>query len=144
MTKKRFKNGHLNCRCRLYPLPAEVLCFVLANLPSPDVASVEKAMGSYIGDAYWRSRISTDLFYEVRDVMEETLDWEFLCLKLDELTDALLPKPVVKHTKSRNKKRRAPKTVSMRQEIPEGLEWLACRQYILRRLKEVQDVVSKG
>lgn len=123
MTNKRFKNGRLNRRCRLYHLPVEVLCFILDDLPSSDVASVEKAVGSYIGDAYWRSRISTDLFHEVRDVMDETLDWEFLCLKLDDLTDALLPKPVVKHTKSRNKKRRAPKTVFMRQEIPEGLEW---------------------
>lgn len=76
--------------------------------------------------------------------MEETLDWKFLCLKLDKLTDALLPKPVVKLTKKRTKKRRAPRIVSMRQEIPEGLEWLACRQYILRRLDEVQDIVTKG
>jgi len=76
--------------------------------------------------------------------MEETLDWEFLCLKLDKLTDAPLPKPAVELTKKHTEKWRAPRIVSMRQEIPEGLEWLACRQYILRRLAEMQDIVTKG
>lgn len=38
-----------------------ILCFVLDKLSLPDIASVEKAMGSYIDDAYWRPRNSTDL-----------------------------------------------------------------------------------
>lgn len=85
-----------------------------------------------------------DLFHEMRDVMDETLNWEFLCLKLHELTDALLPKPVAKYTKSPNKKRRVPKAVFMPQKIPEGLEWLACRQYIPRRLEEVHEICIMG
>lgn len=60
-----------------------MLCFVLGNLSSPDVVRVQKAMGSYVGDAYWRSKTPAGLSYEVKDILEETFDWEFLCLELE-------------------------------------------------------------
>jgi hypothetical protein len=40
-------------------------------------------MGLYFGDAYWRSRIPSDFFHEVKNLREQTLDWEYLCLKLE-------------------------------------------------------------
>lgn len=64
-------------------------------------------MGSHFWDAYWRSRIPMDLYHEVRAIMEETLDWEFLCLKTDELTNSLLRKQALKRTKKRKKKKKA-------------------------------------
>ncbi|KAL4781298.1 hypothetical protein BJX76DRAFT_350308 [Aspergillus varians] len=66
-------------------LPSEIL-FLMANLlQSAEVVAVQKAMGFYLGDAYWRSRIRTDIFHEVRDLADQTLDWEYLCLEFEGL-----------------------------------------------------------
>ncbi|KAL2815036.1 hypothetical protein BDW59DRAFT_176266 [Aspergillus cavernicola] len=86
-TRKRFqpirgphKRIYLNC------LPPEILLLIADLLPSTDVAVVQKAMGSYLGDAYWRSRIPC-IFHEIRDVSSELLDWEHLCSELERLED---------------------------------------------------------
>lgn len=65
-------------------LPPEILQLTADLLPSADVAAVQKAIGSYLGDRYWRSRIP-DLFHEVQDLSSETLDWEYLCFELERL-----------------------------------------------------------
>lgn len=65
-------------------LPPEILQLAADLLSSADVAAVQKAIGSYLGDRYWRSRIS-DLFHEVQDLSSETLDWEYLCFELERL-----------------------------------------------------------
>ncbi|KAL3477197.1 hypothetical protein BJX99DRAFT_226523 [Aspergillus californicus] len=63
-------------------LSPEVLLLIADLLSSADVAAMQKGMGSYLGDAYWRSRIP-DLFHEVQDSV--ALDWEFLCIELEKL-----------------------------------------------------------
>lgn len=45
--------------------------------------AVQEAIGTYLGDAYWRSRIPMDLLHELRELASQTMDWEFLCLELD-------------------------------------------------------------
>ncbi|KAL4785260.1 hypothetical protein BJX76DRAFT_356281 [Aspergillus varians] len=85
MTQKRFKvvRRRKNMNMLLHRLPAEILLLVADHLPGDDVAAIQKAMGWYLGDVYWRSRIPTDLFHEVKDLFGEKLDWEFLCLELE-------------------------------------------------------------
>ncbi|OJI97600.1 hypothetical protein ASPVEDRAFT_301237 [Aspergillus versicolor CBS 583.65] len=65
-------------------LPPEILLMIANLLPSTDTAAVQKAIGSYLGDIYWRSRIP-DIFYEARDLTTESLNWEYLCLELERL-----------------------------------------------------------
>lgn len=47
---------------------------VLDHLSPTDVVSVQKDIGSYLGDAFWRARISTELFRELIEIYEECLD----------------------------------------------------------------------
>ena len=81
---KQYKNRD---HCRLYrDLPAEVLLMVLANLETMDIAAAQEAIGLYLGDKFWRSRISPDVFFEVGRIgKEENLDWTFLCVELEQL-----------------------------------------------------------
>lgn len=87
MTQKRFKVIRHKQRTRtwLNRIPPEVLSNIANMLPAPDVSAVQKAIGSYLGDAFWRSRISTEHFHEIRPLLDETLDWEFLCSELERL-----------------------------------------------------------
>ncbi|EIT77632.1 hypothetical protein AO1008_09537 [Aspergillus oryzae 100-8] len=52
-------------------------------LSPDDVEAVQIAMKYYLGDAYWRTRVPTSLFPEVKSIWHETLDWQFLCLELE-------------------------------------------------------------
>jgi hypothetical protein len=84
-TKRRFQViQHGQKETYLDRLPPEILRLTADLLPSADVAAVQKAIGSYLGDRYWRSRIP-DLFHEVQDLSSETLDWEYLCFELERL-----------------------------------------------------------
>ena len=52
-------------------------------LPSQTVAFIEKELGVSMGNMYWRSRISTEFFYEIVGVDDARIDWKQLCLKLE-------------------------------------------------------------
>ncbi|KAL4747228.1 hypothetical protein BDW72DRAFT_206647 [Aspergillus terricola var. indicus] len=89
-TRARSSRGK-ECRSlnlRLDLLPAEILFLIANRLPSSDVLAVQEAMGLYFGDAYWRSRIPSDFFHEVKGLTGQTLDWEYLCLKLELLNSS--------------------------------------------------------
>lgn len=114
-TAARFKTkGPRHCRSRLSYIPIELLYRTLDILPLPDVKNVQKSLWIYLGDSYWRSRIPIHFFHEVKAVMEETLDWEYVCLELDN---------------------------SLRTSRFDGL---ACRRYLFERLDEVQDALNKA
>ncbi|BCS29269.1 uncharacterized protein APUU_70839A [Aspergillus puulaauensis] len=84
-TKRRFQVIRYDQKkTYLDRLPPEILRLTTDLLPSADVAAVQKAIGSYLGDGYWRSRIP-DLFHEAQDLSSETLDWEYLCFELERL-----------------------------------------------------------
>ncbi|OJJ32442.1 hypothetical protein ASPWEDRAFT_44562 [Aspergillus wentii DTO 134E9] len=109
-TSKRSKSrGRLDCKSRFYYILTEILHMILDNLPIADVVAVQRALTSYFGDSYWRSRTSIGIYHEVRNVINETLDWEFLCLELENLSKTW-----------------------------DGEEGLVCRRYLLKRLDEIQ------
>lgn len=89
MTHKRFKVIRHKQRTRtwLNRIPPEILSTIANLLPAPDVSAIQKAIGNYLGDAFWRSRISTEHFHEIRPLLDETLDWEFLCSELEQLDE---------------------------------------------------------
>ncbi|GMG46028.1 unnamed protein product [Aspergillus oryzae var. brunneus] len=68
---------------RLCYLPVEILCRVMDYLSPDDVEVVQVAMKYYLGDAYWRTRVTISRFPEVKSIWHETLDWQFLCLELE-------------------------------------------------------------
>ncbi|OOO09435.1 hypothetical protein OAory_01107310 [Aspergillus oryzae] len=84
-TRARFHiGGRVNRQHnRLCYLPVEILCRVMDYLSPDDVEAVQIAMKYYLGDAYWRTRVPTSLFPEVKSIWHETLDWQFLCLELE-------------------------------------------------------------
>lgn len=85
-TRKRFRSkGPSNLSCRLCTLPMKLLCAMLNNLPAIDVIKMRDLLGIYLGDTYWCSRFQLDLFYEVKDIVKQKLDWEFLCMQLEHL-----------------------------------------------------------
>lgn len=100
----------------VFPLfPQRILCILCDNLPASDVVKAQDVIGIYLGNSYWRSGFPTDFLYEIEKTMEETLDWELLCLGLEEL-----------------------------EQLPAMSGGLACRQYILKHLDKVQGVVTMG
>lgn len=64
-------------------LPGEVLFLIEDLLQSAEIVAVQQEIGTYLGDVYWRSRIPMDLFHELWQLLDQTLDWEFLCLELE-------------------------------------------------------------
>ena len=48
-----------------------------------DVKNAQIAMEYFVGDGYWRTRVPIKLFYEVKSVWVEALDWQTLCLQLE-------------------------------------------------------------
>ncbi|PLB51493.1 hypothetical protein P170DRAFT_506502, partial [Aspergillus steynii IBT 23096] len=80
-TQKHQEPIHLNL------LPLEVLLLIAGFLSPADAAVVQKAVGLYLGDSYWRSKVP-EIFHEVREISSETLDWGFLCCELNQLEAA--------------------------------------------------------
>lgn len=72
-------------------LPIEIILSIADYLPSEDVVIVQKMIGQYMGDRFWRSRTPQDnFFHEVRALASEEheitkVDWEYLCMGLEEL-----------------------------------------------------------
>lgn len=72
-------------------LPIEVIISIAEYLPSEDVVLVQKIIGQYLGDRFWRSRTPKDnFFHEVRALASEEhgiteVDWQYLCVGLEEL-----------------------------------------------------------
>ena len=63
-------------------LPSEILNMVFGYLPSQAVANIQRALHLPLDDDFWRSRISTKIFHEVRTPTRGT-NWKHLCLKLE-------------------------------------------------------------
>ncbi|KAB8274779.1 hypothetical protein BDV30DRAFT_237416 [Aspergillus minisclerotigenes] len=88
-TRARFHfKGRFNRRQnRLCYLPVEILYLVMDYLSTDDLENVQTSMKYYLGDTYWRARVPIKLFHEVRSIWDETLDWQFLCLQLEWLSE---------------------------------------------------------
>ncbi|KAL4796418.1 hypothetical protein BDV19DRAFT_388244 [Aspergillus venezuelensis] len=55
------------------------------RLSSTDVSALQTALGHYLGDSYWRSRINTAHFHEIKAISEEGLDWQYLSSELEQI-----------------------------------------------------------
>ncbi|KAL2814513.1 hypothetical protein BDW59DRAFT_167159 [Aspergillus cavernicola] len=137
MTQKRFKviRHKDQGKTLLCCLPPEVLMMVANFLPAPGVAAVQKAMGTYLGDRYWRSRIPIDLFHEVKALKSQTLDWEFLASELERF-DGNHPVELMKHVKFMYSKRK--------RFNGDLYEELLSRRWLLRRLDQIADLIPSG
>lgn len=62
-----------------------------------------------------------DLFPEIKGIIEETLDWEFLCPELGNLEE-----------------------LEQVKKDSNGSEGLACRRYILERLDQLQRIATRS
>lgn len=63
-------------------LPLELLCLISNDLELEEVSDFQVAIGRHLGDRYWQSRTNSSLFYEVRALSGQAIDWEALCLGL--------------------------------------------------------------
>ncbi|OJJ01318.1 hypothetical protein ASPVEDRAFT_191120 [Aspergillus versicolor CBS 583.65] len=120
-THRRFKVMQNRQKNHLNRLPGEVLFLIADLLQSPEIVAVQQAIGTYLGDVYWRSRIPMDLFHELRELLDQTLDWEFLCLELEKY-NIEYPDDV--------------------DEIPAPFNQLLGRKWVLEQLDEIEHFVS--
>ncbi|KAL5002833.1 hypothetical protein BDV10DRAFT_181052 [Aspergillus recurvatus] len=67
--------------------PGRSLAIIRGFLHGTNVVSLQKAMGCYLGDVHWRSRINSDLFHEASALTGETFNWMYLSLELEESED---------------------------------------------------------
>ncbi|KAL4782359.1 hypothetical protein BJX76DRAFT_358982 [Aspergillus varians] len=137
MTQKRFKVIRHKDRGKtlLCRLPPEILVMVANFLPAPGAAAVQKVVGTYLGDMFWRSRISTDFFHEVRAIKNETLDWEYLASELERF-DGDHRVELMKESKFLNSKRK--------RFNGDLYEELLSRRWLLRRLDQMADLIPSG
>ncbi|RAL17143.1 uncharacterized protein BO97DRAFT_419392 [Aspergillus homomorphus CBS 101889] len=72
-------------------VPLELVYMIAKYLPVQDASSLEKALDLRLGSVFWRSKISFKLYYEMRAITREDIDWGSLCTKLQgyESSDAL-------------------------------------------------------
>ncbi|PWY82081.1 hypothetical protein BO70DRAFT_396373 [Aspergillus heteromorphus CBS 117.55] len=70
---------------RLNYLPLELQYLIMDRIPPEDALRIQRALRWSLPDAYWRSRINSKVVFEVRSCSQLTLNWQYLCLKLEEL-----------------------------------------------------------
>ncbi|KAL4964637.1 uncharacterized protein BDV14DRAFT_200688 [Aspergillus stella-maris] len=78
---------HKQQKASLHRLPTDIVLLIADFLAITDVTTLQKTLGLYIGDGYWRSRVPP-LFHETLDTGRMSLDWEFLCHELIRLEGA--------------------------------------------------------
>lgn len=82
----RFKVIRSRRKTQLDYLPPEVLVMITDLVTPQDVQSVQNGMGTYMGDACWRSSIPSKLI-EALPLDGEELDWQYLCLEFERVGD---------------------------------------------------------
>ncbi|PYH92408.1 hypothetical protein BO71DRAFT_357420 [Aspergillus ellipticus CBS 707.79] len=70
-------------QCRLSTLPLELQYMIMDYLDFQDICTMKRCILWTVADGYWKSRPQRGLFYEVDQILEEDLDWMWLCLKLE-------------------------------------------------------------
>lgn len=78
-------------QCFLSRLPLDIQYIILDLLDYNDIFNMQQALEWPVGDSYWRSRVPKILFFELEDVEEEGLDWEYLCPRLEQLLASFDP-----------------------------------------------------
>ncbi|GKZ25169.1 hypothetical protein AbraCBS73388_000617 [Aspergillus brasiliensis] len=74
---------------RITRLPPELQCMILDLLHYNDIIQVLRALKWTVHPGYWRGRLDVLFFTEIQFLSgEKDLDWQWLCLKLEELKDS--------------------------------------------------------
>ncbi|OJJ74828.1 hypothetical protein ASPBRDRAFT_463752 [Aspergillus brasiliensis CBS 101740] len=85
--KLKKRKGYLITQKALNPrpcvLPMEILYMIFEYLPSQTVADLEKGLCLKLGNMFWYTRPSARLFYEVKEISVDEVDWKRLTLKLE-------------------------------------------------------------
>ncbi|OJI86833.1 hypothetical protein ASPTUDRAFT_495334 [Aspergillus tubingensis CBS 134.48] len=81
------RKGHLVTRKAPRPrpcvLPMEILYMILRYLPYQTIANVEKGLRLNLGNRFWRTWLSSRVFYEVRDIAIDEVNWKRLSMLLE-------------------------------------------------------------
>lgn len=81
------RKGHLVTRKAPRPrpcvLPMEILYMILRYLPYQTIANVEKGLRLNLGNRFWRTWLSSRMFYEVRDIAIDEVNWKRLSMLLE-------------------------------------------------------------
>jgi hypothetical protein len=59
---------------------------ILDLLDYDDILNMRSSLYLHIEESYWRSRTPKMSVFELQDVPQESLDWEFLCPRLEQLS----------------------------------------------------------
>ncbi|OJJ66129.1 hypothetical protein ASPBRDRAFT_138615 [Aspergillus brasiliensis CBS 101740] len=74
---------------RITRLPPELQCMILDLLHYNDIIQVLRTLKWTMHPGYWRGRLDVHFFTEIQFLSgEKDLDWQWLCLKLEELKDS--------------------------------------------------------
>ncbi|KAL4802585.1 hypothetical protein BDV18DRAFT_163988 [Aspergillus unguis] len=86
-TAARFKVEMPTNETCVKSLPVEILFQIADLLDIKDVEDMQEGICFYLGDRYWKSRIPEDQLEVLPLSGKEVLDWQFLCVELDALSD---------------------------------------------------------
>lgn len=90
MAKQIFKRAGNNPKfkpCPALTLPSEISSMVLDHLGGEDVRNLLAATQWMIPKSYWRIRIYRGVAFEIHEVSQRKLDWQFLCLEPETLLE---------------------------------------------------------
>ncbi|GLA23071.1 hypothetical protein AnigIFM63326_006697 [Aspergillus niger] len=64
-------------------LPMEILYLILEYLPYQTIVDLEKGLRLNLGNGFWRTRLSTRIFYEVKKIATNEVNWKRLSMLLE-------------------------------------------------------------
>jgi hypothetical protein len=68
-------------------LPYNIRYVILDYLDYRDISNLKKAIQYPILDGYWRSRAAVYLIGEMNEIVEDDLNWEYLCMEIEKIDD---------------------------------------------------------
>ncbi|RDH16067.1 hypothetical protein M747DRAFT_309416 [Aspergillus niger ATCC 13496] len=64
-------------------LPMEILYLILEYLPYQTIVDLEEGLRLNLGNGFWRTRLSTRIFYEVKKIATNEVNWKRLSMLLE-------------------------------------------------------------
>ncbi|GJP94907.1 hypothetical protein AnigIFM59636_006851 [Aspergillus niger] len=61
----------------------EILYLILEYLPYQTIVDLEKGLRLNLGNGFWRTRLSTRIFYEVKKIATNEVNWKRLSMLLE-------------------------------------------------------------
>ncbi|PLB49304.1 hypothetical protein P170DRAFT_464769 [Aspergillus steynii IBT 23096] len=78
--------------CLFSRLPLEIQHKIMDDLEGRDVLELQKALDWQLDESYWRQKIRKTLYFEIPEVIDQSLDWQYLYFQLESLanTDTMI------------------------------------------------------